>query len=212
MKKIILILSILTIGIEAQAQKTKKKEKPKEPIEVKNLEPTKEELEARRAIAAQTESRMMGPMHHMLMQFVGHWREEMKIWNSPESQPTIVMALRESKLFGEGRFITSMIVGQMGNLPYEAQSVMGYDNVKNVFVKTWYDNMGTSILVLEGIFNEKTSTIDFNGFANDPLTKQPIKIHQVLKIIDAQNQLLEIFTEQKEGVEIKVMEVRSVHG
>lgn len=212
MKKLLLIITVLSLGLQAQAQKSKKKTKQKEPIVATPAEPTKEELEARRAQLAQLESRMMSPMHQLMHQFAGHWREEMKIWAGPESLPSSQMMVRESKMFGEGRFITSTTIGQMGNQPYEAQSVMGFDNVKNVFVKTWFDNMGTSILVLEGSYNEKTSTIDFSGSTTDPLTKQAVKIHQILKIIDRQNQLLEIFTVNKEGKETKVMEVVSTLG
>lgn len=210
MKKILLLMAVLCVGIHAQAQKSKKKEKQKESVTEKTVQPSKEELAAKKAELALLESRMIKPMHQILHQFVGHWREEMKIWSSPGGQPVINLALKDSKLFGEGRFLTSSIVGQMGNQPYEAHSVLGFDNAKNIFVKTWYDNMGTSILTLEGTYNEKTNLIDFYGFTTDPLTKEAIKIHQVLKIIDGQNQLLEIFTINKEGVETKVMEVLSI--
>lgn len=212
MKKILFIILVLSFGIQAQAQKSKKKAKQIEPIATKVAEPTKEELEARRAELAVTESRIMSPMHQLMHQFAGHWREEMKIWASPESQPSSVMVLRDSKLFGEGRFVISNTIGQMNNLPYEAQSVIGFDNAKKAFVKTWFDNMGTSILVLEGTYNEQTNVIDFSGFTTDPLTKQAVKVHQVLKIIDSQNQLLEIFVVDKEGRETKVMEVISILG
>lgn len=212
MKKLVLIITILSFGIQAQAQKSKKKDAKNERNVTKNVEPTIEEQEARRAIAAQTESRMMGPMHQILMQLSGNWKEEMKVWSSPNVEPSIIMAFRDSRLFAEGRFIISTSVGQMGNLPYEGQSVLGYDNTKNVFVKTWIDNMGTSILVLEGTYNDENKTIGFTGFSTDPLTKLPIKISQTLKIIDGENQLLEIFSEPKEGVKLKVMEVKSHRG
>jgi hypothetical protein len=212
MKKILLLIAFAGFTIPASAQKSKKQNKQKEQPTTQSSAESKEDLETRKARVALAESRMMGPMHQMLVQFSGHWREEMKFWASPKSEPTITEALRDSRIFGEGRFLTSTIMGQMGNLPYEAQSVLGFDNAKRVFVKTWYDNTGTSILVLEGIYDEKSNTIDFNGFTNDPITKQPIKIHQVLKIIDHTTHLLEIYVEMKEGKEFKSMEVRSIRG
>lgn len=210
MKKILLLIAVLGLIMPASAQKTKKQNKPKDKTAVNPVETSKEDLEERKARVAQIESRMMGPMHQLLVQFSGHWREEMKIWAGPKSEPSTTMVLRDSRLFGEGRFVTSTIVGQMGNLPYEAQSSLGYDNSKKVFVKTWMDNLGTSILVLEGTYDEKSATIDFNGYTTDPLTKQPVKIHQILKMIDSQNQLLEIYVEMKEGKEVKLMEVKSI--
>ncbi len=78
------------------------------------------------------------------------------------------------------------------------------------FTKVWYDNLGTSILVLEGTYDKDKEIIDFVGTTHDPITRQPVKIHQIMRLIDPNTQLLEVFIEPKEGKEIKTMEIRSM--
>lgn len=211
MKKIILFVALGAITAPALAQKSKKSVKPKgsQPIEAAPAENPEEN----RARAMQAESRMMGPMHHMLVQWSGHWREEIKLWATPNTkEPTTTPAIRDGRMAAEGRFLTSTTVGQIGTTPYEAQSVLGFDNAKKVFVKTWFDNLGTSILVLEGTFDEKNNFVDFVGYTTDPLTRKPVKVHQVMKIIDPNTQILEVFVELKEGKETKSMEIKSIRG
>lgn len=209
MKKLILVVALGLIAAPSFAQKTKKSVKPKaasttETTPVENPEENRDRL-------AQAESRMMGPMHHLLIQWSGHWREEIKLWATPNSkEPMISPAIRDGRIAAEGRFLTSMTVGQIGTTPYEAQSVLGFDNAKKVFVKTWFDNLGTSILVLEGTYDEKNNLVDFVGYTTDPITRKPVKVHQIMRIIDPNTQILEVFVELKEGKETKSMEIRSI--
>ena len=209
MKKIILLVALGLVVAPAFAQKSKKSGKSKvaPAIEVAPIVNPEESL----ARAIQSESRMMGPMHHLLVQWSGHWREEIKIWATPNTkEPTTTPAIRDGRMAAEGRFLTSTTVGQIGTSPYEAQSVLGFDNAKKVFVKTWFDNLGTSILVLEGTYDEKSNVVDFVGYTTDPLTRKAVKVHQIMRLIDPSTQVLEVFVELKEGKETKSMEIISI--
>jgi hypothetical protein len=209
MKKFILLVALGLIVAPAFAQKSKKSVKT-------NIAPAKEAVivenpEESLAKAIQSESRMMGPMHHLLVQWSGHWREEIKLWATPNTkEPSITPAIRDGRMAAEGRFLTSTTVGQIGTTPYEAQSVLGFDNAKKVFVKTWFDNLGTSILVLEGTYDEKANVVDFVGYTTDPLTRRAVKVHQIMRLIDPSTQVLEVFVELKEGKETKSMEIISI--
>lgn len=209
MKKLILVVALGLIVAPSFAQKTKKSVKPKV-TSAAEAAPV-ENIEENRAKASQAESRMMGPMHHLLVQWSGHWREEIKLWATPNSkEPNTTPAIRDGRMAAEGRFLTSTTVGQIGITPYEAQSVLGFDNAKKVFVKTWFDNLATSILVLEGTYDEKNNLVDFVGYTTDPLTRKPVKVHQIMRIIDPNTQILEVFVELKEGKETKSMEIKSI--
>lgn len=207
MKKLFLLIATVAITVPAMAQKSKKQNKAKQgeaapaPVGIKD--------EIQETVAMHEHSRVTD-MHHLLMQWAGHWTEEIKIWTNPEAEPGIMRTERDGRVVAEGRFLVSTIMGHNGLTPYEAQSVMGYDNSKKVFVKTWFDNLGTSILVLEGIYDEKAHVIDFKGTTTDPRTKLPVKVHQILRMADPNNQILEVYVEVKEGKEVKSMEVRSV--
>jgi hypothetical protein len=206
MKKILLISLAALLSNPLLAQKVKKNNKNKSvPVVVE--EPNKEELNRRISISEQSRLTLN---HQIFLEWVGHWQDEIKVWTNPGSEPSINMVEKENKIMAEGRFLVSTLFGSYNRAPYEAQSVMGYDNIKKVYVKTWFDNLGTSILVLEGVYNEKERLIDFRGETLDPHTKIPVKIHQILRFFDPANQLLEVYIAVKEGKEVKTMEVRSV--
>jgi len=210
MRKIFLLAAFSITSLSSFAQKAKKQANTKPAAVVPGNEVTNE-INARE-IAMREQSRM-SPEHRLMMENAGHWREEVKIWAIPgQGDPSVYIVDRSSMVKAEGRFLVSEMRGMMNNQPYEAQSVLGYDNTKRMFVKTWFDNFGTSILVLEGSFDEKTKTIDFRGTALDPISRNPVKIHQVLKMSEPTTQTLEIFVENKEGREVKSMEIKSSRG
>lgn len=213
MKKIFLLLAVVSFATPSMAQKSKKKEKSKAEAPAAPVVDAIPSPEERAANAAAMDNRQVGPMHHLMIQFAGHWRQEMKVWNGNDKKEPIVSMLEyEGQVFAEGKFINAIIRGQFGNVPYEAHSTLGFDNAKRMYTKTWIDNLGTSILVLDGTYNEKDNTIDFVGFATDPITRKPIRVHQILKMIDQSNHLLEVYVEMKEGKEVKIMEIKSTRG
>lgn len=209
MKKIFLFIAFAAISIPAFSQKAKKANKsqptPPPPIAVQ-----KEDPGARMALDQQ---RMMGPLHHILIQSSGHWREEMKIWpSSGLGEPMTSRLERDGMIKAEGRFLAYDTRGTISGAQYEGNCVLGYDNGKRKFVKTWFDNMGTGILVLEGDYDEKTQKVDFNGTTMDPLTREMVKVHQVWNISSPEKQVLEIYSQSKEGKKIKTMEIISSRG
>ena len=108
----------------------------------------------------------------------------------------------------EGRYIQFEIMGESAAGHYEARSVMGWDNLKKVYVKTWFDNMSTGIMTMEGILNEEKNSIEFRGTVMDPASHQPVPVRQVLNMSNPQLHILEVYTDYK-GKEFKAMEIRS---
>lgn len=205
MKKLLLLLLAATLSAPSIAQKGKKAK----PAPAATPAPAPDQADRMRHIA-QMEQRMLTPMHNLLTQWAGHWRDEYKVWSDPKvTEPTTSRAERDGRIVSEGRFLATTVRGEIGNMHYEAESVLGFDRLKDVFVKTWYDNMSTSILVLEGTYDEKNNQIDFRGSTVDPASRQPVKVHQVLKLISPEEQVLEVYVQQKDGREIKTMEIRS---
>lgn len=205
MKKILLLILIAGISFPAMAQKSKKSNKSN--TTATPAPPMPKETPEERAM--QMNSRSLGPMHQLLVQWSGLWHDEMKVWREEGGDFTPAVVERDGRMAADGHFLVSTIMGQMNNERYEAQSIMGYDNNKRVFTKVWFDNFGSSILVLEGIFDPNTNTIDFTGYTTNPVNKAPLKIHQVLKMKDPANQELTIFMEGKNGKEFKAIEVIS---
>jgi hypothetical protein len=206
MKKLILLAVLAGITIPATAQKSKKATKnAKAETPATAQAPSQEEGEMMRITQ---ENRMITPMHHRLMQMAGTWRETTTVWSSPGAEPATSTSVREGRPLMEGRFIEFTIMGDSKEGHYEARSVVGWDNLKHVYVKTWFDNLSPGVMVLEGTLDEAKNTIEFRGVVTDPRSRQPVQVRQVLNLGNPQVQVLEIYTDFK-GKEYKAMEIKS---
>jgi hypothetical protein len=108
----------------------------------------------------------------------------------------------------DGRYQESTFSGNMMGMPFSGKSLVAYDNHRKVFTTTWIDNMGTGIMIMEGTWDEATKTITSKGKAVNPETKNMDEKKQVLKIIDDNNQLMEMYTQHPDGKETKDMEIK----
>lgn len=207
MKKIIFLLLASGIALPVMAQKNKKTTKTANtaaaPIPARDLS---EDGERDRVSIL---NKTIGPMHHFMVQWAGHWQEETTFFSSTGQKTGTYPSMRDGRMVMDGRFLVSSVMGERKSEHYEAESVTGWDNARMVFVKTWYDNTSTSILTLEGKLDQEKNIVEFTGNTVDPITRQPVQIRQVLKINDPTHTILEIFVTEK-GREYKAMEVSSV--
>ncbi|MNQ88055.1 hypothetical protein D3C85_1033040 [compost metagenome] len=106
-----------------------------------------------------------------------------------------------------GRYQKCLFNGTMIGMPFEGMSIMGYDNSKKAFVSSWVDNMGTGIMHMEGIWDDAAKSINFKGTCVDPMTGKDTNIRQVMKFMDEDSQLLEMYCTM-DGKEVKNMEIK----
>lgn len=205
MKKILLFSALALVTIPGFAQKKSKKEAAKAEAVAKQESSLKEDAEQRRQ---DMESRMLTPMHHMLMGAIGHWQIEIRTWATPEQkEPSSSVFECETRPLGDGKFAISEIRGISNNMPYEARCVMGFNSVTQKFERVWFDNLSTGVLMLEGTYDQAANKITYNGKVKDPRTHQDVPIRQVLDMTDPGNQVLTVFTQLKEGKDYKSMEL-----
>jgi uncharacterized protein DUF1579 len=205
MKKINYIICMAALAgtcLNATAQDNK---------ELKTREGQAKEAQAKQAQDEQMKAWMTymtpGPMHEMLAKSNGEWNEEVTMWMDPSAPPTKSTATCTNTMILGGRYQQSMSKGSFNGMPFEGTSTVGYDNAKKVFVSTWIDNMGTGIMFTEGKYDEKTKTINFGGNCVDPMTGKEMKVRETFKIIDDNNQFMEMFMTQN-GKEFKTMEIK----
>ena len=148
-----------------------------------------------------------GKMHTMMAAMDGKWNEEITMWMDPSQPPMKSTATSEYKMILGGRYQQSTVTGSFSGMPFEALSVMGYDNIKKVFVNSWLDNMGTGIMTLEGPYDEATKTITLTGTETDPTTGKQMKVRETLQLIDNNTQLIAMYNVAK-GKEVKTMEIK----
>ncbi len=149
---------------------------------------------------------MPGKMHKLLAKSVGKWKTESKFWQQPGSKPMVSEGTVEVESILGGRYFKSTLHGTMMNMPIEGIALDGYDNALGKFKSVWIDNMGTGISMSVGTYDEKTNSITYSGSAVDPALKKEVPFKSVVKFIDENTQLFEMFMEQ-DGKEFKSFEI-----
>ena len=150
-----------------------------------------------------------GPMHEMLAKSVGDWKTITRFWMDPAGEPTETEGTGKTEMILGGRYQKSTHKSSMMGMETEGLFIMGYDNATREFTATWMDNIGTGTAVAKGRYDESTNSINLNGAMVDPMSKQEMNFREVLKFLDDDHQLLEMYVVYN-GQEFKSMEIEFV--
>lgn len=147
-----------------------------------------------------------GDMHKMLGKYNGHWTANTKMWMDPSQPPMESTADVTTDMFMGDRYQKSAFNGSMMGMPFQGESVTGYDNARKLFTHTWIDNMGTGIMYGEGTWNNATKSIEFKGMTTDPMAKGQIPFREVVKYTSDNSYIFEMYNTYN-GKEYKSMEI-----
>jgi len=148
-----------------------------------------------------------GDMHKVLAAATGKWSEELTMWMAPGQPPIKSTSTSEYKMILGGRYQQANVTGSFNGTPFEAMSLIGYDNMKKVFISSWIDNMGTGILNSEGPYDAATNTITLIGTEVDPMSGKEMKMRETIRMTDNNTMIMEMYTTTG-GKEMKSMEIR----
>ena len=110
-----------------------------------------------------------GEAHKILHRHVGTWKTVTRIWmGGPGSPPLSSTGTSTLTSILGGNWIQEEHSGSMMGMPYLGMGMMGYDNYKNLYVSTWYSNMGTELLQMSGARNPETGVITMYGKMDEP--------------------------------------------
>lgn len=146
-----------------------------------------------------------GPQHEMLAGMIGEWDGDITMWMDPTQPPQNYEGTVVYESIFDGRYVVGNYSSTMMGMPFSGMDVNGYDNIKKVFFTFWIDNMGTGTMYVEGNFNEETNSINYTGETVD-LTGEKMKVRQVVKLIDKDNSIFEMYFDKGQG-EMKTMEI-----
>lgn len=157
-----------------------------------------------------------GEHHKMMMEhMVGEWTTVNKHYAMPDTPPSESTGTATNKAILGGRYVVGEHKSKMSmpgpdgapsEFQFEGMGMTGYDNVKQKFVQTWADNMGTGILTAEGTYDPSTKTLTFTGeFEMMPGSK--VKFREVIRIIDKNKHIFEWYDDMMGGKEAKRMEI-----
>jgi hypothetical protein len=154
--------------------------------------------------------------HKLLSSMDGSWTYNIKMWMNPDPnaapQQSKGTAMRKSVMGGRyvvmdvtGKMQMPDATGKMKDMQFKGMGVEGYDNVKQKFVASWIDNMGTGIQFSDGTYDPATKTLTYTSdMEMMPGVKTPVR--EVLKLTDKDHMLLEWY-ETHGGQEKKTMEI-----
>lgn len=163
--------------------------------------------EAEAAMKAWMDYATPGAMQKMIAMADGDWKTDMTYWMAPGAPPMTTTGSCTNKMIMGGRYQESRFTSSMDGQPFEGTGILGYDNVRKVFVSTWIDNMGTGIVYLEGKWDDATRSITFTGTVTDAMAGKAMPMREVFKWVDDNNQVMEMYM-MADGKEYKSMELK----
>ena len=147
-----------------------------------------------------------GVGHSILADHAGEWKTTTTYWLDPAAPPQKYEGTAKNEMIMGGRYLKSYFTGDMMGMPFEGMSLEGYDNAKKEYTSIWIDNFGTGTSISTGKYNEETKSITYTGTVYDPLSRKDVMIKEIIKTIDKDHHLMEMYT-VVDGKEIKSMEV-----
>jgi hypothetical protein len=148
-----------------------------------------------------------GPEHKILESLVGTWDAKVSFYLDPK-KPVESTGVMKRKMILGGNFLRESFTGEFVGNKFAGLALIGYDANKRKYVTSWCDSMSTSMALTQGTYDADKKTLTSVGEEYDTNTKKNMKVRDVLKIISADEQLLEMFRHPDgEPAEYKIMEV-----
>ena len=150
-----------------------------------------------------------GEMHKWMAQSDGTWTGEVNTYMDP-ANPTKSTATATSKMIYNGLYQITEYKGIMMGQPFEGQGILAYDNAKQQFVNTWIDNMGSGVMVMTGVYDDKAKILYLRGTQTDPMTKKDSNIRQEVKFTGDDTQTITMYGPGDSGKEVKMMDIKLI--
>lgn len=147
-----------------------------------------------------------GDMHKMLAKYNGRWTASTKMWMAPGQPPMESTAEVTTDMHMGDRYQKSTYSGDFGGMPFNGESITGYDNTRKVFTNTWIDNMSTGIMYSEGTWNAATKSVELKGTATDPMAGKAMPFREVMTFNSDDSYKMEMYNIM-DGNEYKSMEI-----
>jgi len=148
----------------------------------------------------------LGPEHKLLQDLVGNFDANVKFYLDPAKMPMEMTGTMERTMVLDGNFVQENFKGKFFDKSFTGLGMLGYDYIKKSYVMTWYDNMSTSMSMLQGTYDADKKTYTFVGDEIDPRGKK-MKAKDVLKIVSADEESFEMYRTPEGGPESKVMDI-----
>lgn len=149
-----------------------------------------------------------GEHHALLDPVVGSWTAASQWWSAPDAKPLDSQGRSENTWVLGNRFVEQRYTGTFMGQAFEGLGFTGYDNYGESYVGLWMDSMGTMMMVSTGTAEEGGKVMTFASEVDDYMSGTKAKVRSVLRIIDDNHHVFEMYAPGPDGQEFKTMVVK----
>jgi hypothetical protein len=162
------------------------------------------------AMMAQWQAYMTpGPPHARLASVAGDWTWNSTFWMAPGAPEEKSEGTMTAQAVMDGRYLIEQWKGTVMGGPFEGRALNGYDNAKKQHFSVWIDNMGTGVMTSWGGYDESGDTMTMKGSFIDPMTGKEQSSRSVMRHVDDDHFIMEMFGPGPDGKEYKTMELHA---
>lgn len=166
-------------------------------------------IDSAKAMAAMMQNATPGEQHKMLAKSVGTWNADVTFWMGMGKPANNSKGTSVTNSILNGLYIESKFSGDMMGMPFNGVATTGYDLAAKEYVSTWMENMNSSPMIMRGTWDDAQKAIVSTGSQKDPTTGQECTLKQVFKIVDDNNQVMEMYgPDPQTGKEFKMVEIK----
>lgn len=160
---------------------------------MKNLNNTASILDAIAKVKNWQNDMTPGEGHKVLEKINGSWNEDISLSIDPDLPATTSNATAEAKMILNGLYQQVEHKGSINEMPYEAMSIIGFDNAKKLYSLIWADNLGSDMLKMSGRWDETTESINFEGSFADSFLGSKIGVRIIMHFSDSNAPSIEMY-------------------
>ena len=140
-----------------------------------------------------------GEPHKLLAAKAGSWSTKVTMWPAPGAPPSTSDGTSDFKMILDGRYLQETAQGTFQGMPFVGHGVTGFDNLKQKFVSSWFDNMSTGIMIAEGTYDPATKTWTYSGEGPDVMAGEHKPMKSIEKTPSPDQSIVEVYNQTPDG-------------
>ena len=147
-----------------------------------------------------------GEAHERLRPMVGTWKQTVRMWQAPDTEPAMSGGKVTYQSIMAGRWLRGSYIGRVNDMPFTGMDITGYDNIRQEYVSVWIDNQSTACMLTRGRWNPETEAIEMTGTVDVPGGPSDVPVRTVTKVGESEA-TYEMFATGPDGKEFRTLEV-----
>jgi hypothetical protein len=147
-----------------------------------------------------------GPAHRVLDPKVGTWDVQVTMY-MPDGSSQASTGTSQIAWIMDGHYLQEQVQGNFGGMPFQGTGTTAFDNMKQRYVSSWIDSMGTGIMIAEGCWDPARRTFTYTGQGPDVVRGHYVPVRSVETQVDANHWKVEMWGPAPDGKEMKSMEL-----